>query len=179
MINRKALISFIILLAAFVSILTIQRLGNRGSVEASKILKAGDFAPKLKLTTLDGETIDLEQLKGKAVLVNFWATWCPPCIEEIPSLIKTYDEFKGRGLVILGITIDANGKKIIPNFVKEHNINYPVILDVDQRFSRSFSVFGVPENILIDKTGKIVARRYGADDWLDPKARKQITDLLK
>lgn len=178
MINRKALVFLILLFVAFVAVLTLQGLRLKGAGSVITILKVGDAAPAVEFTTLSGDKLSLDKLKGKVVLINFWATWCPPCIEEIPSLTKTYSDLREKGFEILGFSIDANGKKIIPGFVKEHNINYPIILDIDQKFARSFSVFGVPENILIDKNGKVVAKKYGADNWTDPKIRKEITTLL-
>lgn len=178
MINRKALVFLVLLLVTFAAVLTLQRLKLNAVDRVATVLKVGDIAPSLDFATISGEKLAIDKLKGKVVLVNFWATWCPPCIEEIPSLVKTYSELRGKGLEILGISIDSNGKKIVPNFVKEHNVNYHIILDVDQKFARHFSVFGVPENIIIGKDGKIVAKRYGADDWTDQKIRKELTDLL-
>ena len=178
MINRKALVFLIILVLAFASILFLQDVKQNRNEDAVSVIKIGDQAPKIKLTSISGETMELAALKGKVVLVNFWATWCPPCIKEIPSLIKAYDDLKSKGFEILAFSIDSNGKKIVPGFVKEHGINYPVILDVDQKYARSFSVFGVPENILINKKGKIVTKKYGADDWGDPIIRKEIEALL-
>jgi len=181
MTNRKAMIFFILLITSFVAILAIQSVIRRnGDQESpSTILRVGEAPQELEVTSMGGDTFNLSGLKGKVVLINFWATWCPPCIDEIPSLNQTYLDLNKDGFEILSFSIDANGRKILPDFIRKHEINYPIILDADQRYARHFSVLGVPENIIIAKDGTIAEKRYGSEDWTSPEVRKMLLDLLQ
>lgn len=98
--------------------------------------------------------IKLSSLKGKAVIINFWATWCYPCREEIPDLEKSYKENKDKGLVILGINIKEDNSKV-SKFVKDYKITYPVLLDIDGTVSDAYRVFGIPTSFFIDRNGLV------------------------
>lgn len=113
--------------------------------------------PQFSLPTVsDGTVIDSRQLRGKVVLVNFWATWCPPCRKEIPDLIRLQEEFGEKGLVVLGISVDQGGGRVVKKFIKKRKVNYPIVL-ADQSVVNQFGgVQGVPTSFLFDKTG----RRY-------------------
>jgi len=111
---------------------------------------ASDFA----LKDITGNEIKLSSLKGKAVMVNFWATWCHPCREEIPDLQKSYEENKDKGFIILRVNIKENESKV-SKFVKDFKITYPVLLDIDGSVSNEYQVFGVPMSFFIDKNGII------------------------
>jgi peroxiredoxin len=116
--------------------------------QASK--PAQDFA----LKDITGKEVKLSSLKGKAVMVNFWATWCHPCREEIPDLQKSYEENKDKGFIILGVNIKENKSKV-SKFVEDYKITYPVLLDIDGSVSNEYHVFGVPMSFFIDKNGII------------------------
>jgi peroxiredoxin len=98
--------------------------------------------------------IKLSSLKGKAVIINFWATWCYPCREEIPDLQKSYDENKDKGLVILGVNIKENESKV-SKFAKDYKMTYPILLDIDGTTSDAYRVFGIPTSFFIDRNGLI------------------------
>ena len=114
--------------------------------------KASDF----ELKTSDGKTVQLSQLKGKVVLLNFWATWCGPCRKEIPDFLEVYKEYKGKGFEIVGVSLDEEGWSVVNPFVKQYKINYPVVIG-NGKIVRAYGGFEyIPTTFLIDKQGTIV-----------------------
>jgi len=122
-------------------------------------LSKGKPAPDFTLKTLDGKKISLSDLKGKVVLVNFWATWCPPCREEMPLFERVYRKYKDKGFEILAISTDSSVDPI-KKFVKEFKVSFPVLLD-DGKVSNLYSIQGLPTSFLIDREGKVVKVRLG------------------
>jgi peroxiredoxin len=122
------------------------------------------------LTDLEGKPWSLQALHGKVVLVNFWATWCPPCRKEMPDLEALYNEFKDQGLLILAIS-DEDISKVKP-FIAEHNTTYPILLDPGSKVHKSFVVEGIPKSFLYDREGKLVA------EAIDMRTRKQFLEML-
>jgi len=119
-------------------------------------------APDLSLKTMDGQTLNLAEQKGKVVLVNFWATWCGPCRREIPDLVDLYSELKSDGLVIVGIAVDRDGEEVVKPFVEKQTINYPIVLDPDQSTEKHFdAMYGLPTTYVVSPEGKIVQRVTG------------------
>ncbi|MFN8673348.1 MAG: TlpA disulfide reductase family protein [Candidatus Sericytochromatia bacterium] len=104
---------------------------------------------------LTNKPIDLEKLKGKVVLLNFWATWCPPCKFEIPSFIDLYKNYNNQGLEIIGISVDSEGAEKVKSFINSEKINYPVIMYNYQKMKDFGDIVAVPTSILINKEGKI------------------------
>jgi peroxiredoxin len=122
------------------------------------------------LTDLQGKTWALKALKGKVVLVNFWATWCPPCRKEMPDLNTLYQRFKDQGFVILAIS-DEEADKVKP-FIAERNISYPVMLDPGRKVNELFQVEGIPKSFVYDREGKLVAQS------IDMRTQKQFLEML-
>ena len=122
------------------------------------------------LTDLQGKTWTLKELKGKVVLVNFWATWCPPCRKEMPDLNTLYRRFKDQGFVILAIS-DEEADKVKP-FIAERNISYPVMLDPGRKVNELFQVQGIPKSFVYDREGKLVAQS------IDMRTQKQFLEML-
>ncbi len=112
------------------------------------------MAPDFSLKALDGKEYTLSALKGKVVLLDFWATWCPPCREEIPIIEKLHREFKDKGLVVLGI--NDEDRATVEEFVKEKKITFPILMDREGKVAQSYKVEAIPRVILINKEGKIV-----------------------
>ena len=123
------------------------------------------------LTDLQGKSWTLKDLKGKVVLVNFWATWCPPCQKEMPDLEALYNRFKGQGFVILAISEDEETNKVAP-FIAERKITYPILLDPGQKVNKLFQVEGIPKSFVYDRQGKLVAQS------IDMRTRRQFLEML-
>lgn len=122
------------------------------------------------LPDLQGKKWTLRNLHGKVVLVNFWATWCPPCRKEMPDLEALYERFKDRGFVILAIS-DEELAKVGP-FIAEHKITYPVMLDPDRKVNELFQVEGIPKSFVYDREGKLVAQS------IDMRTQRQFLEML-
>ncbi len=118
-------------------------------------------APNFSLTSTGGKTISLSEYKGKVVVLDFWATWCPPCKAEIPDYIKLYSEYRKRGFQMLGISVDQGGVNTVKTFMKKHGINYPVMLATDEVIAAYGGIRGIPTTFVIDKEGNIVEKFEG------------------
>lgn len=117
-------------------------------------------APEFSLKSVDGKTVKLSDYKNKIVLIDFWATWCPPCRKGIPDLVELQKEYK-KDLVILGISVDTDTKADVPDFIKNYGINYTVVYG-DQSTAKLFGgVSGIPTSFLIDQKGNIVDKHVG------------------
>jgi peroxiredoxin len=122
------------------------------------------------LTDLQGKSWTLKDLRGKVVLVNFWATWCPPCRKEMPDLDALYQKFRDQGLVVLAISDEDAGK--VKPFIDERKISYPILLDPGRKVNGLFSVEGIPKSFVYDRDGKLVAQS------IDMRTRGQFLEML-
>lgn len=119
-------------------------------------------APNFSLKTADGTVIDLSRLKGKTVVVNFWATWCGPCRAEIPAFLEVYAKYKSKGLEIVGISLDQGGWSEVTPFVKKFNIVYPVVIGDDKIAKQYGGIDAIPATFIVDKNGLIVNQHVGS-----------------
>ncbi len=122
---------------------------------------SGRQAPNFRLSDLDGGEIELSSLRGKVVLVDFWATWCPPCREEIPHFRELYTKYKGKGLEVIGISLDQGGVSAVKSFAQDNRINYPLAMGNDQLVKAYGGIRGIPTTFLIDKKGQIAQKFVG------------------
>jgi len=139
----------------------------------------GKPAPDFTLKTVDGRTVTLSSLRGKLVLVNFWATWCPPCREEMPSMEELYRNYAPGGLELLAINIEEDGPQVLPEFLKEHPHTFPVLCDTAQSVSVRYGVYQFPETFIVDRNGIIIDKVIGAIDWTAPKVLTELSRMLK
>jgi len=128
--------------------------------------KVGDVAPDFTFPTPGGNSVRLTDYRGKVVFLNIWATWCPPCREEMPSMESLYQRLRGRQFEILAVSIDRNGDDVVPPFVAKYGLTFPVLLDPDKQIYRLYGLTGVPETFIIDKNGVIVLKIIGAQNWM-------------
>jgi peroxiredoxin len=143
-------------------------------------LTVGKVAPDFDLPDLDGRTMRLSDFRGKVVFLNFWATWCKPCREEMPSMEILYKNFEGRDFVILAVSIDrVTTKKDIPPFVKGLNLTFPILIDSWGQTDKRYKLMGVPETYIIDQQGILREKVIGPRDWTQLDNIRAITDLLQ
>jgi cytochrome c biogenesis protein CcmG, thiol:disulfide interchange protein DsbE len=143
----------------------------------SLVLSAGCYSnsrpphvgsPAKEFTVTDSDrTVNLNQYRGQVVLVNFWATWCPPCVEELPSLMTLQERMKGRGLVVVGVSIDVDGDAY-HRFLKLHGINFVTVRDPEQKVAGMYGTSGWPETYIIDRQGVLRRKFVGPVDWNAP-----------
>ena len=135
-------------------------------------------APDFTLPTLAGGSRHLSELRGKVVLLNFWATWCVPCRTEMPTIEALYQRYKSQGLEVLAVNLDVLSTAGVEAFVKEVAVTFPILLDPSWSAARAYRVFGLPTTYLIDRTGNLVAREAGERDWTDGVSQNAVEGLL-
>lgn len=140
-------------------------------------MKGAASTPEFALATPEGKKISLKEFRGKLVLLNFWASWCAPCREEMPAMEKLYQEFKDKNFTVLAIAV-KDSKTDAVNFVKEHKLTYPIALDPEAKIGQEYGAWGLPATYLIGPKGEALARGWGPADWHGAAARKLIKDLL-
>lgn len=135
-------------------------------------------APDFTLTNPDGRKVSLKDFRGKVVFLNFWATWCESCRDEMPSMERLYREFKGKGLEIVAVNIKETRPDALA-FYRKLKLTYPVVLDSEGEVGLLYGAFGLPVTYLIDRKGTLLARLWGPADWYSPGARKLIGELVQ
>ena len=146
---------------------------------------SGDPAPRIgkpladfTLPDLQGHAVHLAALRGKVVFVNVWATWCPPCVEEMPTIQQLYERLNSRGLEILAVSLDALGVQVVAPFIQSHRLSFPTLLDTKNLVQRLYRTTGVPESFIVDKRGILVEKVVGPRDWVQPQLLAQFERLL-
>lgn len=143
----------------------------------------GSEAPEFELQDLSGELVSLKSFRGKAVLLNFWATWCAPCREEMPSLNALYKRYKDQGFVVLGVSVDENdgdvgSKQTIESFLKIIPVDFPILLDPKQSLATTYETFRIPQSFFIDPEGRVVGKVSGPQDYEAPVFAKKVERIL-
>ncbi len=139
----------------------------------------GSEAPDFTLPDLAGKQTRLSDLKGNVVMVNFWATWCPPCREEVPSLVALNRLMAGKPFRMLAISVDTGGKQAVEEYFATSKNILPAFLDSEGKTGRIYGITGVPETFVIDKRGVIIKKVIGPLDWSSPEMVKFLDDAMK
>lgn len=173
--KRNSLVLMVVIVAvaamlAFAPYMARRARNNSGN-QSSEI--KGKLAPEFSLESLQGQTVHLADFRGKAVLLNFWATWCQPCKIEMPWLEQMQQQYGPEGLQIVGIAMDDASKEDIAKFTKEMGVNYPILLGKESVGDAYGGVQFLPSTFFIDRNGKIVDRVFGL------KSRSEIEDDIK
>ncbi len=142
-----------------------------------RVVNAGDKAPNFSITTDKGRTVSVSDFGGKVLVLNFWATWCPPCIQEMPSLDQFASTMKGSGVVVLAVSVDKN-EKAYRTFVSRNQPAFETARDPDANISSDFGTYKWPETYVIDKNGKVVQKLISNQEWMDPQLVNSIKALL-
>ncbi len=151
-------------------------------VQSSKYepLNVGKAAPDFELPDLSDQVVRLSDFRGKVVFLNFWATWCKPCREEMPSMEVLHRTLEKEGLVVLAVSIDrVTTKQNIPPFVKSLNLSFPILVDSWGQTDKKYKLMGVPETYIIDEEGVLREKIIGPRDWTLLDNLKVVTQLLK
>lgn len=141
------------------------------------VVNAGDSAPRFSVVTEEGKTVTPTSFGGKLLVVNYWASWCEPCILETPSLEEFQRTFANRGVVVLGISMDTNEKRY-KEFLSQYRINFPTARDPSADIASSYGTFQFPESYIIDPSGKVVEKIINAQNWMDPQFVAKIQKML-
>ena len=161
---------FILLLTAFLSLYVwnFNRIDPaRQPVETTRIEFPAEnyLAPDFSIPDLDGNKISLSNYRGSVVFLNFWATWCETCEEEMPSMERLYRRFKDSKFEMLTVSIDQEGEKQVRPFLAKYGLTFPVLLDPDKNIAGLYKTTGVPETFIINKSGVIVHKAVGPRNW--------------
>jgi peroxiredoxin len=136
-------------------------------------------APAFIFPGLDGRTVDLKAYRGKVVFLNIWATWCPPCRDEMPSMERLYRELKGEDFEILAVSVDRAGAAAVAPFMKKYQLSFPALLDPNGTTQDLYGTTGVPESFIINREGVIDKIVIGPMDWAAPKVVRYFRDLIQ
>jgi peroxiredoxin len=135
------------------------------------------MAPDFSLTDVNGNKVSLKDFRGKSVLINFWATWCGPCREELPSLQALHEKLSGEGFVVLAINIDRRNPDRVKKYMKEYNLSFPVPIDPSQQVRKKYYIMGLPVSYLVDPNGKLRGFISGARSWDSPASIEVMRSL--
>lgn len=148
------------------------------------IVQAGDTAPNFTVKADNGQQFSPKNFGGKVLVLNFWATWCPPCVQEMPSLNEFQKMMASQGVVVLGVSVDHNDQ-LYRNMLKKFEVAFPTVRDPDENYSYLYGTYKVPESYIIDRTGKVAIKFVGLPEidgasvpWTDPRIIAKVKSLL-
>ena len=140
--------------------------------------KAGESAPDFALKSASGQNMRLRELRGEVVMINFWATWCGPCRQELPLLNKIYTQYRQAGFVLLGVNIDDD-PAAAKDMAAKLGVTFPVLLDTDKRVSRQYDVSTMPATLIVDRNGKVRHVHRGFRPGVEGTYQDQVRELLR
>jgi peroxiredoxin len=147
--------------------------------EKNKIIASGDLAPEFRLQKSDAGSVSLADLRGKVVMVHFWATWCPPCVEELPTLDKLYNSMLGKDFEMLAVSVDEGGAGEVAPFIQKNRLNLPVLFDPGGVVARLYGTFKFPETYILDRAGVVRYKAIGPRDWTEPANIQVLRNIIE
>ena len=144
----------------------------------SKIIASGDLAPEFRLQKSDGGFVSLQELRGKVVMVHFWATWCPPCVEEMPTLDRLLHSSLGREFEMLAVSVDEGGAGAVAPFLQQNGLNVPVLYDPRRDVAGLYGTYKFPETYIVDRQGVVRYKAIGPRDWTDPSNIQILRSII-
>jgi cytochrome c biogenesis protein CcmG, thiol:disulfide interchange protein DsbE len=168
-VDRIIQAGIMLMLFAFVSVLYLSLHDN--------VVKAGDRAPAFSIRAVNGQTVTAKDFGGKLLILNFWATWCAPCVQEVPSLDMLQRQLGPKGLVVLGVSVDTD-QKAYQAFLARFHVSYLTALDPEQGINTKYGTEKFPESYLIDNNGKVVEKIVGEANWSSEQMVQHVQSLL-
>lgn len=182
--NTEAYIPFFILVASMFFLLIWQESTREvplkpGEFRYKESPRLMHLAPNFSLPDLNGQKIELKDYRGKVVFLNFWATWCLTCEEEMPSMEKLYQKYKGNSFEMLTISIDKEGKQAVAPYTKKFSLTFSALLDPKSKVANLYRTTGVPETFIINKEGFIIHKAIGPRKWDTEESFKAFDNLTR
>jgi peroxiredoxin len=177
--NTKLYLTILFTIVASVILIIILRYEKDSTRKSVGPIQLGLAAPDFTFPALDGQMVSLSDHRGKVVLVNIWATWCPPCRQEMPSMQKLYEKFRSDKFEILAVSIDSAGREAVVPFMREMNLTFPALLDPNENIKRLYGITGIPESFIIDKKGIVVEKIVGPIDWATSEVFSFFQDMIE
>jgi peroxiredoxin len=141
------------------------------------VTKVGDSAPEFSVVSDSGKTLTQKDFGGKLLVLNFWAAWCGPCVQEVPSLEAFQKEYGPKGVVVLGVSVDTN-PNLYQRFKDQYGVSFHTSRDPGWDIAARYGTFQLPETYLIDSSGKVVQKLIAAQNWMDPTFLASVQKLL-
>ncbi len=178
-VDHRAIILVSLAIAGVLVLLSLNR--SRPLVESVKQfpIKIGLHAPDFTFPDIHEKMTSLSDYRGKVVLVNIWATWCPPCVDEMPSMEKLYQKLKGEKFEILAVSVDSSGLRVVTPFVKTHQLTFPVLIDSAGTIGTAYGTTGIPESFIVNKEGILIKKIVGPLDWIQPEVLRFFHELIQ
>ncbi len=176
--NHRAIILILLAVSAIAVLFVLKQKKSSFKSFALQSLQVGALAPDFFFPGLDGKMIRLSDYRGKVVLVNIWATWCSPCVSEVSSMQKLYQELQGEDFEILAVSIDETGLKAVAPFMKAHKLSFPALIDSQGAIKNLYKATGVPESYIVDRRGILVQKIIGPLDWAAPEVLRFFRKLI-
>ena len=178
---KDGLLGLLIIVALTLLILRVQRPSPENPQPKANQFKSqeGYMAPRFSLRNLKGNMEGLDDHLGKVIVVNFWATWCVPCVKEMPSFENLYRRYRSQGLTLLAVSLDKGDSTKVKEFADKHKLSFPILLDTKGVAEKLYPSFSIPFTYVIDKQGRVVARVDGAKNWESFETFEAVEHLLK
>jgi peroxiredoxin len=174
-------IVFLVILVALAALVIVGWLvmDRKTQKTENKIITSGDLAPEFGLEKYDAGPVSLAGLRGKVVMVHFWATWCPPCVEELPTLDRLHNSALGKDFEMLAVSVDEGGAGAVAPFLQKNRLNLPVLFDPGGGIARLYGTYKFPETYILDRKGVVRYKAIGPRDWTDPANIQVLRNIIE